>query len=173
VLGSRHKGIDSEAGTSSSRTAPGSLKFRNTVDQGTSTRARRRRRDPGRQSSNVTSARSDLTPKAVHSSSDDFPITTSRSSGLPLSQISNLPSVSLARKGAKMRAVKRIAKSMLQSRLVPKLLDHDEDDSACASGKARKGRHPNDHRIFFCPCDTPSPYSSVSATRWHDHEFEN
>jgi hypothetical protein len=56
-------------------------------------------------SSNVTSARSDLAPKAFLSSSD-LPITTSRSSGLPLSQISNLPDVSLACKDAKTQAVK-------------------------------------------------------------------
>lgn len=59
VLGSRRKVIDSEAGTSSSRTALGSL-LRTSVDQRTSMRACRRRRDPVPQSNNVTSARSDL-----------------------------------------------------------------------------------------------------------------
>jgi hypothetical protein len=170
--GSRHKGIDSEAGTSSSRTALGSLppRLHTSVDQGTSMQAHRRRRDPVPQSSNVTSARSDLAPEAFLSSSDDFPITTSRSNGLPLSQVSNLPDVSLARKDAKTHAVKRIPKSMPRppsSRLVPELLDEaiiqsdkaslDEDDPPCASGKARKGRSPNDYRISSRPRDTSSP----------------
>ncbi|KAF8502928.1 hypothetical protein F5888DRAFT_1125714 [Russula emetica] len=170
--GSRHKGIGSEAGTSSSRTALGSLPSRlhTSVDQGTSMRARRRRRDPVPQSGNVTSARSDLAPEAFLSSSDDFPVTTSRSNGLPLSQVSNLPDVSLARKDAKTQAVKRIPKSMPRpppSRLVPELLDQaiiqsdkaflDEDDPPCASGKARKGRSPNDYRISSRPRDTLSP----------------
>jgi hypothetical protein len=172
VLGSRHKGIDSEAGTSSSRTALRSLPFRlrTSADQGTSMRARRRRRDLVPQSSNVTSARSDMAPEAFHLSSDDLPITRSRSSGLPLSQISNLPDMSLARKDAKMQAVMRIPKSMPRpppSRLVPELLDQafiesdeaslDEDDSPCASGKAPKGSRPNDYRISSRPRDTSSP----------------
>jgi hypothetical protein len=170
VLGSRHKGIESEAGTSS-RTALGSLpsRLRTSADQGTSMRARRRR-DPVPQSSNIISARSDLAPEAFHSSSDDFFITTSRSSRVPLSQISNLPDVPLALKDAKTQIVKRITKSMprpLPSCLVPELLDQafirsdeaslDEDDSPCASGKARKGRRPNDHRVSSRPRDTSSP----------------
>jgi hypothetical protein len=172
VLGSRHKGIDSEAGSSSSRTALRSLpsRLRTSADQGTSMRARRRQRDPVPQSNKVTSARSDLAPEAFRSSSDDFPITTSRSSGLPLCQIPNLPDVSLARKDATTQAVKRIPKSMPQpppSRLVPKSLDQpfiqsdeasiDEDDPLCASGKARKGRRPNEYRISSRPRDTSSP----------------
>ena len=112
MLDSRHKGIDSEAGNSSSRTALGSLqsRLRISADQSTSMRTRRRRRDH---------ARSGLTPEA------DFPITTSRSSGVPLSQISNLPDVSLARKDAKTQAVKYNHKSMPRPslrRLVPELL---------------------------------------------------
>ena len=157
VLGSRHKGIDSEAGSSSSRIALGSLpsRLRTSADQGTSMRARHRRRDPVRQSSNITSARSDLAPEAFLSSSNDFPITTSRSCGLPLCQISSLPDVSFARKDAKAQAVTRIPKSMPRpppSRLVPELLDQafiqsdeaslDEDDPPCASGKAQKGSPP-------------------------------
>ncbi|KAF8502909.1 hypothetical protein F5888DRAFT_1123964 [Russula emetica] len=200
VLGSRHKGIDSEAGTSSSRTALGSLpsRLRTSAAQGTSMRARRRRRDPVPQSSNATSARSDLAPEASLSSSDDFPIATSRSSGLPLSQVSNFPDVSLARKDAKTQAVKRIPKSMPQpppSRLVPELLDKsfirsdkaslDEDDPPCASGKARKCRSPKDYRISSRPRDTSSPDcfrvlsgNSVSgfgsaALEWQDHDFED
>ena len=175
VFWSRHKGIDSKAGTSSSRTALGSLpsRSRTSADQGTSMRARRCQRDPVPQSSNVTNVWSDLAPEAFLSSSDDFFITTSRSSdsGLPLSQISNLPDVSLARKDAKTQAVKRVPKSMPPppSRLVPELLDQaftqsdeaslDEDDSPCASGKARKGRCPNDYRISSLPRDTSSPDS--------------
>jgi hypothetical protein len=170
VLGS--KGIDSEAGTSSSRTALGSLPSRlhTSADRGTSMRARRRQREPVPQSSNVTSARSDLAPEAFLSSSDDSLITTSRSSGLPLSQIYNLPDVPLARKDAKTRAVKSILKSMPRpppSRLVPESLDQvftqsdeaslDEDDPPCASGKARKGCRPNDYRISPRPRDTSSP----------------
>ena len=59
--------------------ALGSLPLYSTsADQVTSMQARRRQR-------NVTSARSDLAPETFLSSSDDFPITTSRSSGLPLS----------------------------------------------------------------------------------------
>jgi len=167
VLGSRHKVIDSEAGSSSSRTAS---RLRTSADQGTSMRARHRRRDPVPRSSNVTTARSELASVAFLSSSDDFP-TTSRSSGLPLSQISNLP-MSLARKDAKTQAVTRIPKLMRRpppSRLVPELLDQtfiqsdeaslDEDDPPCASGKARirKGRRPNDYRISSSPRDTSSP----------------
>jgi hypothetical protein len=174
VLGSRHKGIDSEAGTSSSRTAPGSLpsRLRTSADQGTSMRARRRQRNAGPQSSNATSPQSDLAPEAFLSSSDDFLITTSRNSGLPLSQISNLPDVSLARKGAKTQAVKRIPKLMPRSpssRLVPESLDQafnrsgeaslDEDDPLRASGKERKGHRHNDYRIYSRPCDTSSPDS--------------
>ena len=123
VLRSRHEGINSEAGTSSSRTALGSLPsgsgLGGSVDRGTSMRARRRRRDPVPQSSLVTSVRSKLAP-------DDFPITTSRSSGLLLSQISNLPDASLSRQGAKTQDVKRITKSMprpMPSRLVTELVD--------------------------------------------------
>jgi hypothetical protein len=161
VLGSRHKGIDSEAG-SSRRTASVTLpsRLRTSADQSISMRTRHRRRDPVPQSSNVTTVRL----------SNDFPIITSRRSGLPLSQISNLPDVSLARKDAKTQAVKRILKSMprpLLSRLVPELLDQafiksddaslEEDDPPCASGKARKGRHANDHRVSSRPRDTSSP----------------
>jgi hypothetical protein len=168
VLGSRHKGIDSEAGTSSSRTALRSLpsRLRTSADQGTSMRARRRQRDSGPQSN----ARSDKAPEAFLSSSDDIPITMSRGSGLPLSQFFNLPDVSLARKDAKTQAVKRISKSMARpapSRLVPDLLDQafvqsdeaslDEDDPPCASGKAPKGNRPNDCRISSRPRDTLSP----------------
>ena len=173
VLGSRCKDIDSETGASSSRIALGSVlpRLRTSVDRRTSMQARRRRRrDPVPQSDNVTSARSDLAQETLLSSSDDFPITTSRSSGQPLSQISNLHDVSLARKDAKTQAVKRIPKSMPQlppSRLVPELLDEafiqsdgaylDEYDPPCASGKAQKGRRPNDYRISSCPRDTSSP----------------
>jgi hypothetical protein len=176
VLGSRHKGIDTEAGTSSSQTVLGSLpsRLRTSADQGTLMRARRRRRDPVPQSSNVTSARSDLAPEASLLSSDYLPITMSRSSGLPLSQISNLPGVSLARKDAKTLAVKRIPELMSRpppSRLVPdsELLpvdqpfiqsdeaSLDEDDPPCPSGKARKGRRPDDYRISSRPRDTSSP----------------
>jgi hypothetical protein len=166
VLGSRHKGIDSDAGTSSSRTALRSLpsRLRTSADEGTSMWARRRRRDLVPQSSNVTSARSDKAPEAFLASSDDLPITPSRSCGLPLSQISNLPGVSLARKDAKTQAVMRIPKSMPRpppSRLVPELLDQafielDEDDPPCASGKAPKGGRPNDYRLSSRPRDTSS-----------------
>jgi hypothetical protein len=48
--------------------------------------------------------------EAFLSSSDDFPISTSCSNGLPLSQSSNLADVSLACKDAKMQAVKHILK---------------------------------------------------------------
>ena len=175
VLGSKHKDIDSEAGTSSSRIALRSLasRSRTSADQGTSMRARRLQRDPVPQSSNVTSnvtgARSDLAPGTFLSSSDDF-FTTSRSSGLPLSQISNLPAVSLTHKDAKTKAVKRIPKLIPRpppSRFVSKLLDQafirpdeaslNEDDPPCASGKARKGRRPNDYSISSRPRDTSSP----------------
>ena len=171
VLVSRRKDIGSEAGTSSSRTALRSLPSRSriSVDQGTSMRARRRQRDPVPQSSDLTSARSDLAPEAFLSSSDDF-FTTPRSSGPPLARISNIPYVSLARKDAKTKAVKRIPKSIPRpppSRLVPKLPDQafvrsdeaslDEDDRPCASGKARKGRRPNDYSISSRPSDTSSP----------------
>ena len=118
-------------------------------------RARRRRRDH---------ARSGLTPEA------DSSITTSRSSGVPLSQISNLPDVSLARKDAKTQAVKYNHKSMPRPsprRLVPELLGQaliqlgevslDGDDPPCASGKARKGRRPNDYHISSRPRDSLSP----------------
>ena len=118
-------------------------------------RARRRRRDH---------ARSGLTPEA------EFSITTSRSSGVPLSQISNLPGVSLARKDAKTQAVKHNHKSMPRPsppRLAPVLLDQgfiqpgevslDGDYRPCASRKARKGRRPNDHHISSRPRDTSSP----------------
>jgi hypothetical protein len=180
VLGSRprNKGIDSNAGTSPSRTALGSLpsRLRTSADQGTSTRARRRRRDLVPQSSNgnVTSARSDLVPKAFLSSSDDFPITVSHSSRLPLSQISNRSDVSLARMDAKTQAVMPTPESLPRpppSRLVPELPDHafflsdeaflDKDDPPCASGKARKGRPHNDYRISSRPRDTPSPDCSL------------
>ena len=174
VLVSRHKGIDLEAGSSSSQTVLGSIpsRLRTSADQGTSMRARHRRRDFVPQSSNVTSARSDVEPEAFLSSSDDLPITTPRSSGLPLSHISNLPDVSLARKDAKTQAVKRIPESMSRpppSRLVPELLSVDqafiqldeasldEDNPPCASGKARKGRHSNDYRISSRSRDTSSP----------------
>jgi hypothetical protein len=172
VLRSRHKGIDSEAGSSSKRTALGSLssRLRTSADQGILMRARRRRRGHVPQLSNVTSARPDLAPEAFHSSSDVFLVTTSCSSGLPLSQISNLPDVSLVRKDAKTQAVKRIPKSMPRpppSRLVPELLDQafiqsnetslDEDDPPWASGKARKGRRPNDYRISSWSRDISSP----------------
>ena len=95
VLGSRHKGIDSEAGTSPSRTArrTGISPFlllpirlprcRLVVVKETSLALGR------------------IGAGTFLSSSDDFPITTSRSSGLLLSQISNLPDVSLALKDAK------------------------------------------------------------------------
>jgi len=172
VLKSRHKGIDLEAGTSSGRTAleSRSSRLRTSVDQGSSMGARRRRRSvPVPQSSKVASARSDLAPETFFSSSDDLP-TTRRSSGLPLSQVSNLPDVSLARKDAKTQAVKRIPKSMPRpplSRLVPELLDQtfihsdeaslDEDDPPCASGNVRKGRRSNDYRIPSRPHDTLSP----------------
>jgi hypothetical protein len=174
VLGSRHKGIDSEAGTSSSRTALRSLPSRlgTSADQGTSMRARRRQRDPVPRSS----ARFDKAPEAFLSSSYDFPITPSRSSGLPLSQIFNLPDVSLACKDAKTQAVKRIPKSMPRpppSHLVPELLNQafiesdeaslDEDDSPCASGKAPKGSRPNDYRISSHPRDTSSPDCFLSG----------
>jgi hypothetical protein len=56
-------------------------------------RARRCQRDHVPRSSNVTGARSDVAPEAFLSSSDDFPITTSRSRGLPLTKISNLSDV--------------------------------------------------------------------------------
>jgi hypothetical protein len=176
--GSRHKSIDVEAGTSSSRIALGSLpsRLRTSADQGTSMRAHRRRRDPVPQSSNVTSTRSDLAPEAFLSSSDDSPITTSRSSGLPLSQVSNLPDKSLARKDAKTLAVKRIPKSIPRpppSRLVPELLDQafvqpdevslDEDDPPCASGKARKVSRPNDYCTSSRPRDTSSPDCFLSG----------
>jgi hypothetical protein len=145
------------------------------ADQGTSMQARRRRRDLVPQSSNgnVTSARSDLVLKAFLSSSDDSPITMSRSSRLPLSQISNRADVSLARKDAKTQAVKRIPKLIPRPppRLVPELQDHafflsdeaflDKDDPPCASGKARKGGRPNDYRISSRPRDTPSPDCSL------------
>ena len=174
VIESRHNGMDSKAGTTSSQTVLGSIpsRLRTSADQSTSMRARRRRRDPVRQSSNVTSARSDLAPEAFLPSSDDLPITTSRSSGLPLSQISNLPGVSLARKDAKTQAVKRITESMSRppsSRLVPELLPMDqafiqsgeaspnEDNSPCASGKARNGRRLNDYRISSRSRDSSSP----------------
>ena len=174
VLESKHKGIDSEAGTSSSQTVLGSVssRLRTSSDQSTSMPARRRRRDPFPQSSNVTSARSDLAPEAFLSSSDDLPITTSRSSGLLLSQISNLPGVLLARKNAKTQAVKCIPESMSRppsSRLVPELLPVDqafiqpdeaspkEDSSPCASGKARKDRRLKDYRISSRPRDSSSP----------------
>ncbi|KAF8502934.1 hypothetical protein F5888DRAFT_1125764 [Russula emetica] len=195
---SRHKSIDVEAGTSSSRLALGSLpsRLRTSVDQGTSMRARRRRRDPVPQSSNVTSARSDLASEAFLSSSDDSPITTSRSSGLPLSQVSNLPDVSLARKDAKTLAVKRIPKSIPRpppSRLVPELLDPafvqpdevslDEDDPPWASGEARKVRRPNDYCTSSRPRDTSSPDCFLSgdsvssfgraALEGQDHNFED
>ena len=132
ALGSRHKSIDSdlEAGTSSSRTALGSLASRfctsESADQGTSMRARRRRRDPVPKASNIPSARSDLSPEAILSSSNDFPISTFRSSGLPPSHTSNLTDVSLVRKDAKTQAVKRIPKSIPgppRSRLVSESLD--------------------------------------------------
>jgi hypothetical protein len=139
-------------------------------------RARRRQRDLVAQSSNVTSARSDLAPKAFLSSSDDLPITASRSSDLPLSQISNLPDVELARKVSKIQAVKRIPKSMPQpspSRLVPGLPDQafiqsdeaflDEDDLPCAPGKARKGRRPNDYHISSRLRDTVHRALTVSS----------
>jgi hypothetical protein len=172
VLGSGRKGIDLKAGTSSSRTALGSLpsRLRTSADQSTSMLPRRRRRDPVPQSSNVTRAQSDLALEAFLSSSDDLPITTFRNGGLPLSQISNLPGVTLARKGAKTQAVKRIPKSMPRSplsRLAPESLDQafvqsdeaslDEDDPPCASGKARKGCRPNDGRISSRTRDTSSP----------------
>ncbi|KAI0274010.1 hypothetical protein BGY98DRAFT_997080, partial [Russula aff. rugulosa BPL654] len=161
VLGSsRQKGIGSEVGTSSSRTALRSLpsRFCTSADQGTSMRARRRQRDPVPQSSTVTSARSDLAAKTF---SDDLPITTSRSRGVPLSYIPNLH-VSSARKDAKTQAVKRIPKSIPRpppSRLVPEFLDQtfiqsdeaslDEDDPPCASS-------PN-YRVSSRPRNTPSP----------------
>jgi hypothetical protein len=172
VLESRHKGIDLEAGTSSGRTAleSRSSRLRTSVDQVTSMRACRRPRVPVPQSSKVASARSDLAPETFFSSSDDFPITTRRSSGLPLSQVSNLPDVSLVRKDAKTQAVKRIPKLMPRpplSRLVPELQDQafihsdiaslDEDDPPCASGKVRKGRRTNDYRISSRPHDTSRP----------------
>jgi hypothetical protein len=172
VLGSGHKGIDLKAGTSSSRTALGSLssRLRTSADQGTSMLPRRRRRNPVPQSSNVTRAQSDSALEAFLSSSDDLPTTTSRSSGLPLSQISNLSGVSFAGKGAKTQVVKRISKSMPRSppsRLVPELLDQasvqsdeaslDEGDLPCTSGKARKGRGANDNRISSRQRDTSSP----------------
>jgi hypothetical protein len=177
ALGSRQKGIDSdsEAGTSSSRTAAlESLasRFCTSADQGTSMRARRRRRDSVLKSSSITSARSDLSPEAILSSSDDFPISTFRSSGLPLSHTSNLTDVSLARKGAKTQAVKRIPKSIPgppRSRLVSESLDQAliqlesgeeflyEDNPPCASGKAQKGRRSNDYRISSRLRDISSP----------------
>ena len=59
------------------------------------------------------------------------------------------------------------------SRLVPELLEQaliqsdeaslDEDDSLCASGKAWKGRRPNDYRISSCPRDTLSPDCFLSG----------
>jgi hypothetical protein len=122
------------------------------------------------QSSNVIGARSDKAPEAFFSSSDDLPVTPSRSRGLPLSQISNLHDVSLARNDAKTQAVKRIHNSMPRpppSHLVPELLDQvfiesdeaslDEDDPPWASGKARKGRRSDDYHISSRPRDTPSP----------------
>jgi hypothetical protein len=180
VLGSRprNKGIDSKASTSSSRTALGSLpsRLRTFADQGTSMQARRRQRDlvPQLSNGNVTGARSDLVPKAFLSSSDDVPITMSRSSRPPLSQISNRADVSLARKDSKTQAVNRIPKSIPRrppSHLVPELQDHafflsdeaflDKDDPPCASGKARKGGRLNDYRISSRPCDTSSPDYSL------------
>ena len=152
VLGSRHKGIDSVAGTLSSRTALGS---RTSADQRTSMRAPRRLRDPPPRSSNVISTRSD---------------TTSLSSGLPLPQISNLPDVSLTRKDAKTQTVKRVPKwtqRPLPSRLVPELLDQAsiqsdgtslvEDDPPGASGKARKGHRHIDYRVSSRPRNTSNP----------------
>jgi hypothetical protein len=149
VIGSsNNKGIDSEAGTSSSRTALGSLPsgLGNSVDQGTSIGARRRRRDPVRQSSNVT--RSDLAPEVLlpSSESDDLHITTSHGSGLLLSQISNLLHVSLARKDAKTQAPKSIPRPP-PSRLVPESPDQvfilsyeaslvEGDPPWCASGNS-------------------------------------
>ena len=169
VLGSsRQKGIGSEVGTSSSRTALRSLpsRFCTSAVQGTSMRARRRQRDPVPQSSTVTSTRSDLAAKTF---SDDLPITTSRSRGVPLSYIPNLHDVSSARKDAKTQAVKRIPKSIPRpppSRLVPEFLDQtfiqsdeaslDEDDPPCASGMAQKGHSPN-YRVSSRPRNTPSP----------------
>jgi hypothetical protein len=168
VLESGHKGIGSEPGTSSNRTALRSLpsQFCTSADQSTSMRARHRQRDPVPQSSTVTGARSDL---AAETFSDD-PITTSRRGGLPLSCISNFNDVSSARKEAKTQAVKRILKSIPRpppSHLVLDLLDQafvqpdeaslDEDDPPCASGTAQKGHRPNDYRISSCPRNTPSP----------------
>ncbi|KAI0279645.1 hypothetical protein BGY98DRAFT_967794 [Russula aff. rugulosa BPL654] len=203
ALGSRQKGIDSnsEAGTSSSRTAAlESLasRFCTSADQGTSMRARRRRRDTVTKSSNITGARSDLSPEAILSSSDDFPISTFRSSGLPPSHTSNLTDVSLVRKDAKKQAVKRIPKSIPgppRSRLVSESLDEaliqlesdeeslDEDNPPCASGKAQKGRRTNDYRISSRLRDTSSPDcflrgDSVSsfgsaALEWQDHDLED
>ena len=174
VLGSGHKGI---AGTSSSQAALRSLPSRSraSADQRNSMRPQARHRgDPVPASTNVPSARSDrdLAPEAFFPSSDDLPITTSPRSGAPLSQISNIPDVSLARKGVKTQAVKRIFKSIPRpppSRLEPDLPDQaciqpdeagfDDDDPPCASGKVRrgKGHRPNDYRISSRSRDTSSP----------------
>ena len=169
VLGPTHKGFNSETGTPSHRTALGSLssRLRTSVDQGTLMRARRRERGYLPQSSNVSSARSE----ASLSSSDDFPITTRRGSGPPLSQVSNLPEVSLARKDGKTQAVKRIPKSMPRPCLVPGLRDQayipsdeasiDKGDPPCASGKARKGCRPNDYCVSSRSHDISSPDYSL------------
>jgi hypothetical protein len=163
---SKHKGIESEAGTSSSRIAWGSIpsRLRTSIDQGTSMQARRRRRrDPLSQSSNLTSPRSDLAPEAF------------RGSGLPLSESSNLFDVSLSRKDTKTQAVKRIPRSP-PTRLVSRLPDQaftqsDEvslDDSPCTSGKAQKGRRSNDYPISSRPRGVPSPDSFLPRDSGED-----
>ena len=164
VLGSRQRSIDSETGTSSSRTALGYLlsRSRTSANQRNSMRPRRHRRDPVPESSNVPSARPDLVPVAFCSSSDDLPITTSPGSGRPLSRISNLSDadVPLAPKDVKTQAqaVKHISKSM------PRPLPP----------RSGKGHHLNDYRISSRSRGTSSPdcflpRDSGERVRFKDH----
>ena len=136
-------------------------------------RARRRRQsDPVPQSSTVANARSNL---AAETFSAGLPITTSRSSGLPLSHTSNFGDVSSAREDVKTKAVTCIPKSIPRpplSHLVQELLDQafiqpdeaslDEDDLPCASGATQKGRRANDFRSFS-PRSTWSPDRLLSG----------
>jgi hypothetical protein len=169
---SKPKSIDAERATSSSRIALGSLpsRSRTSDEQGTSMKARRRRRDAVPQSSNLTGPRSD--------SADDFPIATSRRSGLPLSESSNLSDASLTRKDTKTQAVKHVPKSMPlspPSYLISGFLDQtlvqldeaspDEDDppGASSSGKAQKGRRSNNYPISLRSRDISGPDCFLSG----------